>query len=93
MLTLYRRFWLCGAHIRRSSIGEFALLGAEGDVLAYERRHHARAIDRGAQSWRDGRIACACRIGRRIAGRSCPRSTKRRSDRRWRPRCCERTRA
>ncbi len=44
MLTLYRR--LLG--VRRAhpalTIGEFALLGAEGDVLVYARRHHAERL-------------------------------------------------
>jgi glycosidase len=56
ILTLYRRL----LEVRRAhlalSIGDFALLDAEGDVLAYERRHGADrlivALNLGARSQR-----------------------------------------
>ena len=44
ILTLYRRLLAAGARIRRLAIGDFALLDAEGDVLAYERRHGAERL-------------------------------------------------
>ena len=44
MLTLYRRLLAVRRAHPAFTIGEFALLGAEGDVLAYARRHHAERL-------------------------------------------------
>jgi glycosidase len=44
ILTLYRRLLAARRAHRALSIGDFALLDAEGDVLAYERRHGAERL-------------------------------------------------
>jgi alpha-glucosidase len=44
MLTLYRRLLAMRRTHRALSIGDFALLDAEGDVLAYQRRHGAERL-------------------------------------------------
>ena len=59
------------------SIGDFALLDAAGDVLAFERRHGAERLIV-ALNLGGGRNACSCRTGRVIAGLSCPLSPTRR---------------
>jgi glycosidase len=56
ILTLYRQLLAVRRAHLALSIGDFALLDAEGDVLAYERRHDAErlivALNLGAQSHR-----------------------------------------
>ena len=56
ILTLYRRLLAARRAHLALSIGDFALLDAEGDVLAYERRHGAErlivALNLGGQSHR-----------------------------------------
>ena len=44
ILTLYRRLLAARRAHPALSIGDFALLDAEGDVLAYERRHGAERL-------------------------------------------------
>jgi glycosidase len=44
ILTLYRRLLAARRAHLALSIGEFALLDAEGNVLAYERRHGAERL-------------------------------------------------
>ena len=44
ILTLYRRLLAMRRAHPALSIGDFALLDAEGDVLAYERRHGAERL-------------------------------------------------
>jgi alpha-glucosidase len=44
ILTLYRRLLAVRRAHPALTIGEFALLGAEGDVLVYARRHHAERL-------------------------------------------------
>jgi alpha-glucosidase len=44
ILTLYRRLLAARRAHLALSIGDFALLDAEGDVLAYERRHGAERL-------------------------------------------------
>lgn len=44
MLTLYRRLLAMRRSHSALSIGSFALLDAEGDVLAYERHHGAERL-------------------------------------------------
>jgi len=44
ILTLYRRLLAARRAPLALSIGDFALLGAEGDMLAYERRHGAERL-------------------------------------------------
>jgi alpha-glucosidase len=44
ILTLYRRLLAMRRTHPALSIGDFALLDAEGDVLAYERRHNAERL-------------------------------------------------
>ncbi|RPI45704.1 MAG: DUF3459 domain-containing protein [Hyphomicrobiaceae bacterium] len=43
-MTLYRRLLAVRRAHPALTIGEFALLGAEGDVLVYARRHHAEQL-------------------------------------------------
>jgi glycosidase len=56
ILTLYRRLLAVRRAHLALSIGDFALLDAEGDVLAYERRHGAErlivALNLGGRSYR-----------------------------------------
>ena len=44
MLALYRRLLVVRRAHPALAIGDFALLDAEGDVLAYERRHGAERL-------------------------------------------------
>ena len=44
ILNLYRRLLAFRRAHRALSIGDFSLLDAEGDVLAYERRHGAERL-------------------------------------------------
>ena len=44
ILTLYRRLLAIRRAMLPLSVGDFALLDAEGDVLAYERRHGAQRL-------------------------------------------------
>jgi len=85
ILTLYRRLLAMRRTHLALSIGDIALLDAEGDVLAYERRHGAERLIV-ALNLEGGRNPCSCRTGRTIAGRSCPRSPTRR--RLGRAPCC-----
>ena len=48
ILSLYRQLLAVRRAHPALAIGDFALLDAEGDVLAYERRHGDAAADRGA---------------------------------------------
>jgi glycosidase len=73
ILALYRRLLVVRRAHPALAIGDFALLDAEGDVLAYERRHGAERLIV-ALNLGDIRSAWSYRTGRAIAGCSCPLS-------------------
>ena len=92
ILTLYRRLLAMRRAHPALSIGDFALLDAEGDVLAYERRHGAERLIVALNLGETAATPAVAGLGERLPAALVHRSpTRRRSE--TAPCCCGETRA